>query len=62
MEDSKWVKTPKHILREKALRCAVSQCEPGTFVEFGAGTGDFTRYFLDAGFHGAVLDIDPSTM
>ena len=62
MEDFNWVKTPKHILREKALRYLVKKYEPGTFVEFGAGTGDFTRYFLDEGYRGVVLDIDENTI
>jgi SAM-dependent methyltransferase len=59
---NKWVRTPKHILRMDALRHAVNKFPPGTFIECGAGTGDFTRFFLESGFKGSVYDIDKRTL
>lgn len=59
---NKWVRTPKHILRMDALRHAVNKFPPGTFIECGAGTGDFTRYFLESGYKGSVCDINKQTL
>jgi SAM-dependent methyltransferase len=59
---SKWVRTPKHILRMAAVRHMVKGFSPGTFIECGAGTGDFTRYFLEIGYKGSVYDIDKETL
>ncbi len=59
---NEWVRTPKHILRMAAVRHAVEGFAPGTFIECGAGTGDCTRYFLEAGYTGSVYDISTQTL
>lgn len=57
-----WTKTPKHILRFNALQFMVKNLPKGNFLEFGAGTGDFTKYFLNQGFNGTAYDIDDRTI
>jgi len=59
---NEWIKTPKHILRFDALQQIAKNLTKGTFIEFGAGTGDFTTYFLDRRFSGTVYDIDDRTI
>lgn len=53
----KWVRTPKHILRTKCIEYLSHAWEPGSFVEYGAGTGDITSLFLDRGYHGHCYDL-----
>lgn len=60
--DKTWNKTPKHILRYHALKDLVKDFLPGSFIEFGAGTGDFSKYFLEKQFNGYLYDIDPRTL
>jgi SAM-dependent methyltransferase len=55
--DKKWVRTPKHVLRTKCIESLVQAWQPGSFVEFGAGTGDITSHFLDWGYHGKCYDL-----
>lgn len=55
--EKKWSRTPKHILRTECIKFATTEWPTGSFVEFGAGTGDITRYFLEAGFHGKCYDL-----
>jgi len=59
---NEWTKTPKHILRFEALKYVVKDMKQGVFLEFGAGTGSFTKYFLDKEFEGTVYDIDDRTI
>lgn len=56
-----WSKTPMHVLRQKCLEEFIDNLQPGCFVEFGAGTGDFTRLFLEKGFWGKCYDISKQT-
>lgn len=53
----KWSRTPKHVLRTKCIESLTHDWQPGSFVEFGAGTGDITRHFLDWGYHGKCYDL-----
>ncbi len=55
--ENKWSRTPKHILRTECIKSAVATWQAGSFVEFGAGTGDITNYFLESGFHGKCYDL-----
>lgn len=57
-----WNKTPKHILRFNALKDLLKNFTSGNFIEFGAGTGDFTKYFLEKNFSGYAYDIDSRTV
>lgn len=52
-----WVRTPKHILRTKCIEYLSHTWLPGSFVEFGAGTGDITSLFLDKGYYGKCYDL-----
>jgi len=54
---AKWKQTPKHIMRKSCLEYVIRGWEPSSFIEFGAGTGDFTAVFLDKGFKGVCYDI-----
>ena len=56
-----WSKTPMHILRYKCLEKFICNLQPGNFIEFGAGTGDFTKMFLEKGFKGKCYDISKQT-
>lgn len=53
----KWVRTPKHILRTNCIEYLSHAWLPGSFVEFGAGSGDITSLFLDQSYHGKCYDL-----
>jgi len=57
----RWSKTPKHLLREAAVRELTRDWNPGRFAEFGVGTGAMTLLFVERGFTGEVYDIGEQT-
>lgn len=52
-----WAVTPKYLLRKDCVEHQIKNWDPAGFIEFGAGTGNFIRIFLDRGFHGICYDI-----
>lgn len=56
-----WSKSPKHLLREAAVRDMTSGWEAGPFVEFGVGRGAMTTLFASRGFTGQVYDLGEDT-
>jgi SAM-dependent methyltransferase len=53
----KWSRSPKHILRLYCLIDLIKGIKSMSFLEIGAGYGDFTKYFLKRGFYGICYDI-----
>jgi len=58
---SRWVKSPKYLLRADAIAYLTRDCAPGRFLEVGAGTGELTRAFMNRGFTGFVYDLGETT-
>lgn len=56
-DSPKWSVTPKYLLRRDCVVRRTRSWAPGDFVECGAGTGNFTRVFLDRGFFGHCYDL-----
>jgi SAM-dependent methyltransferase len=49
------------MMRKACVRHIAKSFKPGEFVEFGAGTGDFTAMFLDLGYKGVCYDLTDET-
>jgi SAM-dependent methyltransferase len=54
---NKWHQTPSHILRKGCIEYVIRDWTPSPFIEFGAGTGDITKSFLQKGFFGICYDL-----
>jgi len=61
MGKNKWTTTPKHLLRKMCVVDVIKDLKPGRFLEMGAGTGDFTKIFLESGYKGICYDISEIT-
>lgn len=57
VESATWAVTPKYLLRKDCVKHQIRKWTPSKFLEFGAGTGNFTRIFLDRGFDGVCYDL-----
>ena len=55
--EKRWSITPRHLLRKKCVEYAVKAWRPSSFLEMGAGTGNFTSLFLERGYHGTCYDL-----
>lgn len=57
-----WSRTPRQQLRRACVESVLDGFKPGTFLELGAGNGDFTAMLLEKGFRGACFDIGAETI
>ncbi|UXI67699.1 class I SAM-dependent methyltransferase [Tahibacter amnicola] len=61
MQTEKWGRSPKFHLRADAIAPVIRQWPQGTFLEVGAGTGEMTQRFLQAGHRGILYDLGDDT-